>query len=152
MRIARAGLRWIGWAALAVALASCRPSAEDLADGEDPLAALASPAESARYDGPYWLREAHRNSRTWQAAKTFCGKAGARELPNCHAVRLVERWEAPLRLGAPAALPALPPPPPPAPALHPDDPAHAAADIAALRAWQARLAARGRDGEARGKR
>lgn len=155
MRIQEAGVRQVGWIALALALASCRPSAEAIADGEDALAALASPAQSARYDGPYWTREAHRNSPSWQAAKAFCRKSRDRELPNCHAVRLVERWEEPLRssgIGAPAALPALPPPPPPPPAMHPGDPAHAAADVAAVKAWEARLRTRSQLTAARGLR
>lgn len=149
MRIARGSGRGFGWIGLALTLASCRPSAEAVADGLDPLAALASPAQSARYDGPYWTREAHRNSPSWRAAKAFCRKSRDRELPNCHAVRLVERWEEPLRspgIGAPATLPtmpALPPPPPPPPALHPGDPNQAAADVAAVKAWEARLLARG---------
>src|ERR1700694_5791442 len=91
MRIARGSGRGFGWIGLALALASCRPSVEAVADGPDPLAALASPAQSARYDGPYWTREAHRNSPSWRAAKAFCRKSRDRELPNCHAVRLGER-------------------------------------------------------------
>jgi hypothetical protein len=164
MRAARAGLGRAGWVALAVALASCRPSAEAIADGEDPLAALATPAESARYDGPFWVREAHRDSRIWRAAKGFCAKARGRGLPNCHAVDLVERWEEPLRLGEPGtpallqpwqALPPLPAPPPLPPALHPGDPRGPGADVAALKAWEAGLAARGaggRDAAAKGPR
>jgi hypothetical protein len=141
-------------AALGLAVGACRPAAEEIADGEDPLAALAAPAGSARYDGPYWAREAHRRSRTWEAAKAFCARARAARLPNCHAVELVERWE---NVGTPAALPALPvlpalpalpPPPPLPPALHPGDPGRAAADLAAVRAWEEGLAARGREAAA----
>src|ERR1700674_2905107 len=158
MRFPRAGFQRAGWIALAMALASCKPSAEAIADGDDPLQALATPAESARYDGPFWTREAHRNSRTWQAALSFCRKTRERELPNCHAVRLVERWEEPLRapgIGAPATMPTMPalrPPPPPPPALHPGDPNHAAADVAAVKAWEARLRARGQGAAAGGPR
>jgi hypothetical protein len=147
MRSRRAGLGIVG---LAMALASCRPSAEAVADGDDPLAALAMPVQSARYDGAFWTREAHRNSRAWQAAKALCGKN--RELPNCHAVELVERWEEPLRHGAPAALPALPPPPPPPPTMHPGDPEYAESDLAALKAWEARLQVRAWGSAARGTR
>jgi len=161
MRMRRAAGRWAGWVAAvaaALALASCRPSAEAIADGDDPLAALAAPAQSARYDGPFWTREAHRNSRAWQAARAFCDQARERQLLNCHPVELVERWEGPLRSGGTAALPVLPalpqlpPPPPLPPALHPGGPGGPGADIAALRAWEARLSERGRGGAARGPR
>jgi hypothetical protein len=154
MRFARTVGGRAGSVALAVALgvASCRPSAEAIADGDDPLAALAAPAESARYDGPFWTREAHRNSRTWREAGAFCRQARGRGLPNCHAVELVERWEGAWGAGTPAALPPLPAPPPLPPALHPADPGRPGADLAALKAWEARLAARGRDAATGGQR
>jgi hypothetical protein len=138
--------------ALALALASCKPSAEAIADGDDPLAALATPAASARYDGPFWTREAHRDSRTWQAARAFCEQARERALPNCHAVQLVERWEGPWRMGTLPPLPALPPPPPLPPSMHPDEPGSAGADLSALKAWEVRLAARGKNAATRGQR
>jgi hypothetical protein len=162
MQMRREDLRRAGWAATAalaaaLALASCRPSAEAVADGDDPLAALAQPAQSARYDGPFWTREAHRGSRLWQAARAFCDQARERQLLNCHPVELVERWEGPLRAGAtaPPALPALPalaPPPPLPPALHPGESGGPGADFAALKAWEARLAERGRGAASRGPR
>jgi hypothetical protein len=152
MGLRKAGVGWMGLAALAMKMAlaaalalaagSCRPSAEAVADGDDPLAALAAPAQSARYDGPFWAREAHRGSRTWRAARAFCG--GHPELPNCHPVLLVTRWEEPVSLGTPAGLPPLPAPPPLPPALHPGAAGAAGADLAALKAWEARLLARGR--------
>jgi hypothetical protein len=133
------------------AMAACRPAAEEIANGDDALAALAAPVESARYDGPYWAREAHRRSRTWAAARAYCARARAARLPNCHAVELVARWEG---LGASPSqpsqlsLPPLPPPPPLPPALHPGDPGRAAADLAAVKAWEEGLAARARDAAA----
>ena len=154
MRIPRTVVPRAGWVALAaaLALASCRPSAEAIADGDDPLAALAAPAESARYDGPFWTREAHRNSRTWRQARAYCRQARGRELPNCHAVELVERWEGAWGVGTRAALPPLAPPPPLPPDLHPGDPGRPGVDLAALKAWEARLAERGRNAATRGQR
>jgi hypothetical protein len=139
-----------GLVGMALTLGSCRPSAEAVADGDDPLAALAAPAQSARYDGPFWAREAHRGSRIWRTAKAFC--EGHHELPNCHPVLLVTRWEEPLSLGTPAGLPPLPAPPPLPPALHPGEAGAAGADLAALKAWEARLLARGRAGAGEGRR
>lgn len=152
MGFRRAGVGRVGLAGLAMRMAlavalvlaagSCRPSAEAVADGDDPLAALAAPAQSARYDGPYWAREAHRGSRTWRAARAFC--AGHRELPNCHPVLLVTRWEEPVAMESPAGLPPLPAPPALPPALHPGEAGAAGADLAALKAWEAQLQARGK--------
>jgi hypothetical protein len=119
--------------AVALAAVSCSPSPEAVADGDDPLRALTAPAQSARYDGPFWTREAHRNTRTWQAAKAVC--QGHRELPNCHAVELVLRWEQPF------VLPPLPPPPPLPPATHTGEAGYQGADVVALKAWEAQLRA-----------
>jgi hypothetical protein len=152
MGIPRGVVGWTGRVAVALALASCRPSPEAIADGDDPLAALASAAESARYAGPFWTREAHRDSRTWRQARDFCAQSRERVLPNCHAVRLVERWEEAWRAGTPAALPPLPAPPPLPPALHPGDPGQPGSDLAALKAWEAGLAARGRNAATEGRR
>ncbi len=87
-RMGIAGLALAAVLTAVLAAVACRPSPEAVADGDDALAALASPAQSARYDGPFWAREAHRGSRTWRAARALC--AGHRELPNCHPVALVE--------------------------------------------------------------
>jgi hypothetical protein len=150
-KAARAALGLALAAALGLALAAmaaCRPAADEIANGDDALAALAAPVESARYDGPYWAREAHRRSRTWAAARAYCARARAARLPNCHAVELVERWEG---LGTPPSqlsLPPLAPPPPAPPALHPGEPGRAAADLAAVKAWEEGLAARARDAAA----
>jgi hypothetical protein len=155
MRQGRTGAGW--WAlTLAVAISpviACRPGAEAVADGDDPLAALRAPAQSARYGGPFWAREAHRGSRTWRAARAFCdgrdGRDGRewrreRQLPNCQPVELVERWEELALLQGMAGMPALPAPPPAPPRMHPGESRQVGADVAALRAWEERLAARGR--------
>jgi hypothetical protein len=133
--ISRAGL---GLVALALSCLSCKPSPAAVADGDDPLAALTVQVQSARYDGPYWTRQAHRSSRLWQAAKAYCRANRDRELPNCQPIALVERWE------QPALLPVLPAPPPAPPAVHPEEPSYVATDVAALKAWEERLAARGK--------
>ena len=139
--------------ALAVPAGACRPSAAAVADGDDALAALAAPVQSARYDGPFWAREAHRGSRTWRAARAFCaGRREAPELPNCHPVALVERWEAPAAREMPAGLPPLAAPPPLPPALHPGTAGAARGDLAAVAAWEARLLARGRAAAGEGRR
>ena len=76
---------------LAVLLsAGCgQPSAEDLANGDDPLAALRSPVRSARYDGAFWNREAVQATDLWQDAVAYCRTPGNSAAPNCQTVGLV---------------------------------------------------------------
>ena len=74
----------------ALLLAGCgQPSAEDLANGDDPLAALRSPVRSARYDGAYWNREAVQSTDLWQDAVAYCRTPGNSAAPNCQTVGLV---------------------------------------------------------------
>jgi hypothetical protein len=67
-------------------------------------------------------------------------------------VTLVERWEAPVYGGTAGGLPALAAPPPLPPALHPGEAGAAAEDLAALKAWEARLLVRGRAAAGEGRR
>jgi len=74
----------------ALLLAGCgQPSAEDLANGDDPMAALRSPVRSARYDGAYWNREAVQSTDLWQNAVAYCRTPGNSAAPNCQTVGLV---------------------------------------------------------------
>jgi hypothetical protein len=84
------------------ALGACRPSAQSVADGDDPLAALRSSAQSTRYTSGYW-KEQGRAAATganapaqerWTQALAYCGEAQPRPgleadgaKPNCGAVR-----------------------------------------------------------------
>lgn len=83
-----AGLTAIALASLLVA--GCgQPSAEELANGDDPLTALRSPVRSARYDGAFWNREAVRSSDLWADAVAYCRTPGNSAAPNCQTVGLV---------------------------------------------------------------
>lgn len=81
------------FAALALATllaAGCgQPTAEDLANGDDPLTALRSPVRSARYDGSFWNREAVQSTELWAAAVAYCRTPGNSTAPNCQTVGLV---------------------------------------------------------------
>ena len=78
------------FAVAAVLAGGCgQPSAEDLANGDDPLAALRSPVRSARYDGAYWNREAVQSTPLWQDAVSYCRTPGNSAAPNCQTVGLV---------------------------------------------------------------
>ena len=83
------GMR-LALALLAAIFAGCgQPTAEELANGGDPLAALRSPVRSARYDGAFWNREARQETDLWQEAVGYCRTAGNAGAPNCQIVGLV---------------------------------------------------------------
>ena len=66
-----------------------KATAEDLANGDDALAALGSPVRSARYDGAFWNREAVADTRLWHDAVDYCRTPGNSAAPNCQTVGLV---------------------------------------------------------------
>jgi hypothetical protein len=102
---------WAAWAALAALLLAvaggCAPDPQRIADGKDPLAALAVPAASRVYDLAFWAREERAASRRWWSALAYCRGREEETHPNCRNVRLAAWWEAPPPL----------PPLPPVPAL-----------------------------------
>jgi len=74
----------------AALLGGCgKATAEELANGDDPLAALRSPVRSARYDGAFWNREAVQDTRLWHDAVDYCRTPGNSAAPNCQTVGLV---------------------------------------------------------------
>jgi hypothetical protein len=76
--------------ALAFGLGACgKASPEELANGDDPLAALRSPVRSARYDGAFWNREAAADTELWHDAVAYCRTPGNSAAPNCQTVGLV---------------------------------------------------------------
>ena len=84
---------WSGLTVLALAsllVSGCgQPSAEELANGDDPLTALRSPVRSARYDGSFWNREAVQSTHLWLDAVAYCRTPGNSAAPNCQTVGLV---------------------------------------------------------------
>ncbi len=83
-----------------VILGACRRTPEDVADGDDPLAALTVTAESRRYDEQYW--RAHEQSadaaqhQLYTRAVAYCSRKdvaidGAK--PNCRGVMTVRALE-----------------------------------------------------------
>ena len=84
---------WSGLTVLALAsllVSGCgQPSAEELANGDDPLTALRSPVRSALYDGAFWNREAVQSTPLWQDAVAYCRTPGNTAAPNCQTVGLV---------------------------------------------------------------
>ena len=89
--------------ALALPLLACAPSAGEIADGPDPLAALKSSAPTALYREPFWAQQSHRRTPVWKSALAFCAAEGRdrARFPNCAHVTIVSYWDAPPPLPAP---------------------------------------------------
>ena len=83
-------------------LASCSPSQEDIANGDDPIAALGATVESSRYGQKFWQQEKTAASSTWSAAIEYCTPAGRADFPNCKTVNLVKFLGAPGEVKNPA--------------------------------------------------
>lgn len=80
--------------ALVVAtIASCSPSPEDVANGDDPIAALESTAQSSRYGLNYWVEQRDQKTETWSKALAFCEPPEHANYPNCQTVREVRATE-----------------------------------------------------------
>ncbi len=72
---------------LAVWTLACGPSQEELANGEDPIAALESTVHSSRYGSAYWREQLEADSAVWKEARAFCADAQRADYPNCKTVR-----------------------------------------------------------------
>ena len=69
-----------------LAVASCAPEPEDVANGDDPMRALTVSARSTRYDRAYWSGQRRGASAVWHQAASYCRSRGAIEFPNCEPV------------------------------------------------------------------
>jgi hypothetical protein len=58
----------------------------DVANGDDPIAALDAPVRSTRYDGAYWQQQRVAGSDVWRRALDVCSSERATERPNCEPV------------------------------------------------------------------
>lgn len=82
--------------AVSATFIGCSPSAEDVAEGADPLAALATGVPSVRYDGRYWLLKRDEDRPLFDEALAYCqGEEEAERLaehPNCGPVITAARF------------------------------------------------------------
>ena len=69
---------------------ACGPSQEELANGDDPIAALRSTAESSRYGAKYWIEQMTAATELWTQAVAYCEPAEHADYPNCETVRAVK--------------------------------------------------------------
>ena len=79
-----------GRLSLLLLLLGCRESPEDIANGPDPLRALAQHVESSRYGPEYWKSLAERDPALWNKAAAFCRQRAATEYPTFASVKMVE--------------------------------------------------------------
>ena len=78
----------------------CSEAPEDVANGDDPLRALAVGTKSTRYDGPYWMRQRDMSPNLYQDALSYCSGHQPGEKPNCAPVVATERFfESKSRIG-----------------------------------------------------
>ena len=77
-------------------LFGCGPSAEEVADGSDPLAALQVDALSTRYDGRFWRLQHRQAPERYAEAVAYCAaesEAGRlSERPNCEPVLMADEF------------------------------------------------------------
>lgn len=80
---------------VAFAVPACAQSEAEVANGDDPMKALAVPHVSERYNAAYWAQTQDFDEDLWTRAVSFCEGLGGdlRENPNCHAVLQVRAFE-----------------------------------------------------------
>ena len=74
---------------IAILLLACGPSQEEIANGDDPIAALASTVRSSRYGNNYWTEQRDGGTSVWNEATSYCAPAERANHPNCETVRAV---------------------------------------------------------------
>lgn len=89
---------WTTALLLIVAAVGCRASDAGIAEGDDPLAALAVPQRSERYTTTYWTQKSRSDTELWAQAVAFCEEKNDGDHPNCDAVRHVGMLERMSRL------------------------------------------------------
>lgn len=83
--------------------AGCGPSQEAVANGDDPIAALASTVASDRYGTAFWTQQMHDGTEIWTQALAYCEPAERSDYPNCKTVRSVQFIGVPDPVENPAA-------------------------------------------------
>ena len=86
-------LSLLGVLVIASTLPSCTASEADVANGDDPIEALAAGHPSDRYTSGYWTRTMGEDPALWQQAVTFCAQNNDADHPNCAAVEYARALE-----------------------------------------------------------
>ncbi len=90
-----------GAGALALLTLGCRKSNSAIANGDDPVRALAVPLRSDRYNSTYWTQKSVADTGLWTQAVAYCEGKAEGDHPNCDPVRQVRLLERMSRTPAP---------------------------------------------------
>jgi len=82
--------------------AACGPTQEEIANGDDPIAALDSTVTSSRYGPTYWTEQMKGDTDVWSEALAYCEPAEHANYPNCEVVRSTKFVGVPGRVENPA--------------------------------------------------
>ncbi len=91
-----------GAVALALLTLGCRKSNSAIANGDDPVRALAVPLRSDRYNSTYWMQKSVADTGLWTLAVAYCQAKTDGDHPNCDSVRQVRLLERMSRTPVPA--------------------------------------------------
>jgi hypothetical protein len=81
--------RWIAVGLLLGASSACGNPQKQLAEGDEPIAALTATVLSRRYDAEFWKGQAHAQTTVWSIALQYClteHRRKLREHPTCRPV------------------------------------------------------------------
>ena len=98
-RIARRLSAGTGAALACLLAAGCVDTAEQVANGGDPLRALTVAHRSDRYTSTYWAQTSAADSALWAQAVEYCEGRTSGDHPNCEAVRQVQAVRQMSRMG-----------------------------------------------------
>ncbi len=91
-----------GAVALVLLTLGCTKSNKAVANGDDPLRALAVPVRSDRYNSTYWTQKSVADTGLWTEAVAYCEGKTEGDHPNCEPVRQVRLLERMSRAPVPA--------------------------------------------------
>lgn len=78
---------------LSMLFVGCSESAADVANGDDPLRALAVSQRSERYETSFWTQTSKGDAALWRRATEYCEGKNDGDHPNCAAVRHVQMMD-----------------------------------------------------------
>ena len=78
---------------MASVIPACAASDAEIANGDDPLQALAADHPSSRYTSAYWTQKMSEDPGLWTRAVSYCAENNNAEHPNCAAVEYARALE-----------------------------------------------------------
>jgi hypothetical protein len=87
-------MKWRTVVPAVLLLTGCGDPEAKVANGDDPIAALAVTVPSTRYGLNYWRQKSRESGDVWRRAVTYCEGRDYGTNPNCAAVGELRRMEA----------------------------------------------------------